>query len=109
VAGRVYNIDAIFRAFAFPVAGRRGGSDCNAALLFLLHPIHRRGAFMDFADLVRHARVEQYALGRRRLTGINMRHDPDITECIEVLLCHKTVSSFQFRVFRFGVQSSAHC
>jgi hypothetical protein len=33
---------------------------------------------VDFADLVGLARVVQDPLGRRRLTGIDVRHDADI-------------------------------
>ena len=65
-------------AHPFPEAGRRGGRDRDAALLFLLHPVHDGGAVMDFADPVRDPRVEQDALGRRRLAGIDVRHDADI-------------------------------
>jgi len=39
------------------------------ALLFLLHPVHDGGAFVDFADLVLIPGVEQDPFRRRRLAG----------------------------------------
>ena len=61
-----------------PEAGRRGRRDGDAALLLLLHPVHGRGAVVDLADLVRLAGVVEDALGRRRLAGIDVRHDADV-------------------------------
>jgi hypothetical protein len=37
---------------------------------------------MHFADAVRNARIEQNALGRRRLPGVDMRHDSDVPATI---------------------------
>ena len=48
VARRVDDVDAVI----VPEAGRRGRGDRDAALLLLLHPVHRRGAFVHLADLV---------------------------------------------------------
>ena len=73
-------------------AGRRGRRDRDAALLLLLHPVHRGGAFMHLADLVRLAGVVQDALGRSRLTGIDVGHDADIPIVIE-----RSVSRHNFR------------
>ena len=85
VAGRVDDVDAVLA----PLAGRRGGRDRDAALLLLLHPVHRGGALVDLADLVGPPRVIEDALGRRRLTGVDVRHDPDVPGLLErVLACH---------------------
>jgi hypothetical protein len=44
---------------------------------------------VDFADLVRHARVEKDALGGRGLTGINVRTDADIPIALDgCVSCH---------------------
>ncbi len=67
------------QALAVPEGGRRGGRDGDAALLLLLHPVHRRGAFMHFADLVGLAGVIEDAFGRRRLAGVDVGHDAEIT------------------------------
>ena len=61
-----------------PEAGGRGGGDGDAALLLLLHPVHRRGALVDLADLVVDARVVEDALGGRGLARIDVRHDADV-------------------------------
>src|SRR6266545_2403511 len=69
---------------ALPRAGRRGGRDRDAALLLLLHPVHRRGAVVDLADLVADPRVEQDPLGRRGLAGVDVSHDPDVADLAQV-------------------------
>jgi hypothetical protein len=66
-----------------PEAGGRGRRNRDAAFLFLLHPVHHRGAFVDLADLVRNPRVEEDALGRRGLAGIDVRHDADVPRAIQ--------------------------
>jgi hypothetical protein len=86
VAGRVDDLDPV----VLPEAGRRGRRDRDAAFLFLDHPVHGRRAFVDLADLVRLPCVEQDALGRRGLTGIDVGHDADVARLIEgVALCHE--------------------
>jgi hypothetical protein len=92
VARRVDDVDAM----AVPLAGGRGGRDRDAALLLLLHPVHRRGALVDLAELVGAPRVEQDALGRGRLAGIDVRHDPDVAGLLEgVSTWHAAFSSLR--------------
>jgi hypothetical protein len=79
VAGRVDDVDAVIA----PEAGRRGGCDRDAALLFLLHPVHDGRAFMDFADLVGDPGVEQDPFRGGGLTGIDVRHDADVARFAE--------------------------
>ena len=74
VARGVDDVDRV----VVPLAGRRGGRDRDAALLLLLHPVHRGGAVVDLADLVVDAGVEQDPLGRRGLARVDVRHDPDV-------------------------------
>jgi hypothetical protein len=66
-----------------PFAGGGGGCDGDAALLFLLHPVHDGRAFMHFADLVRLAGVIENALRGCGFAGINVRHDADIAHFLE--------------------------
>src|SRR5262249_8258838 len=74
VAGRIDDVEAL----AVPERGGRGGSDSDAALLLLLHPVHGRGAFMHLAHFVAFAGVIEDALGGRGFPGIDMRHDAEI-------------------------------
>src|SRR5206468_10042523 len=81
VPRRVYDVDAVFgigEIHPLPETGGRRRGDGDAALLFLLHPIHGGRAVVHLADLVVHAGVEKDALGRGRLPGVNMRGDADV-------------------------------
>ena len=80
VTGRVDDVDLV----VLPPAGGRGGGDGDAALLLLLHPVHRGSALVDLTDLVGDAGVEQDPLGRRRLAGVDVRHDADVADLVEV-------------------------
>src|SRR6185503_13936595 len=68
---------------AVPLAGGGRGGDGDPPLLLLLHPVHGRRALVHLADLVRAARVVQDALGRGRLTGIDVGHDADVAVLLE--------------------------
>ena len=65
-----------------PGACRRGRRNRDAALLLLLHPVHGRSALVHLTDTVRDARIEEDALGRRRLAGVDVRHDSDVPATI---------------------------
>ena len=88
VAGGVDDVDLVVA----PETGRRSGGDGDTTLLLLLHPVHDGGTVVHFTDLVADAGVEEDALGRRRLAGIDVRHDADVADLREVgqhvLLCH---------------------
>ena len=79
VAGGVDDVEAM----ALPESGRRGGRNRDAAFLLLLHPVHRRSAIVHFADLVALAGVIQDPLSRRRLTGVDVSHDAEVTVVCE--------------------------
>ncbi|MCY1172989.1 hypothetical protein D9M73_131380 [compost metagenome] len=84
--GGVDDVDQVLFALAFagaPLARRSSRRDRDPALLLLLHPVHRRGAFMHFADLVGLAGVIKNTLGRRRLAGVDVRHDTDVAIAFE--------------------------
>jgi len=66
-----------------PDGGGRGRRDGDAALLLLLHPVHRRGAFVHLADLVALAGVVQNPLGGRGLPGIDVGHDAEIAVVLD--------------------------
>ena len=79
VAGRVDDVDPVL----VPLAGGRGRGDRDPPFLLLLHPVHHRGALVDLADFVGATGVVEDALGRRRLAGVDVRHDPDVARLIE--------------------------
>ena len=62
-----------------PICRGRRRSDGDTALLLLDHPVHGRGAFVYFTDLVVLAGVVQDALCRGCFARINVGHDTDIT------------------------------
>ncbi len=76
-----------------PDAGRRGGGDGDAALLLLLHPVHRGCALVDLTDLVVDAGVEQDPLGRRGFARVDVGHDPDVTDPGQVGCGHVVATS----------------
>src|SRR5690606_23759952 len=81
VARGVEDVDAMHGEVVFhplPETGGGGGGDGDAALLLLFHVVHHGRAVMDFADLVRDARVKKNALGRRRLARVNVGRDADV-------------------------------
>ena len=87
VAGGVDDVDLV----VLPEAGHRGGRDGDAALLLLLHPVGGRRAVVGLAQLVVDTRVEQDALGGGGLAGIDVGHDADVADLVQVgqhVLCH---------------------
>jgi hypothetical protein len=63
----------------FPLGSRSGRRYGNTPFLFLLHPVHYGRTFMGIANFICAARIIQNALSQGGLTGINMRHDSDIS------------------------------
>ena len=79
------------------MAGRSSRRDRNTALLLQLHVVHGRRALVHFTDLVVDTCVEQHAFRRGRLTGVNVRHDPDVAYVLKRIFCHgPTLSIFLF-------------
>ena len=61
----------------------RGGLNRNAALLFLDHEVHRRGAIVHLADLVVFTRIIQNTLGRRRFAAVDVSHNAEVAHSFE--------------------------
>ena len=87
VAGGVDDVDAVLQRAGLrlavflqrPVAGGGSGGNGDTSLLLLLHPVHRCGTVMRFTQLMRLAGIKEDALGCGCLTGVNVRHDSDIS------------------------------
>ncbi len=82
VAGGVDDVQTL----AVPERGGRGRGDGDAAFLLLLHPIHRRGAFMHLADFMALAGIIEDPFRSRGFPGINVSHDAEITvvlDCVD--------------------------
>src|SRR5204862_3442003 len=85
VAGGIDDVDA--RVAPESRGGGRGDGD--PALLLLDHPVHGRSPLVHLADLVSAAGVVEDSLGSRRLTGIDVSHDADVSRLLErYLTCH---------------------
>src|SRR5690606_21717845 len=86
VTGGIDDVDAMFGVVArhaTPEGGRGGRSDGDPALLLLLHPVHGGGTFVGLAQLVVHAGVEQDALGRSGLAGVDVSRDTNIAIALD--------------------------
>src|SRR5262249_26748212 len=79
VARRVQDVDPV----ALPLRGRGGGGDGDAALLLLLHPVHDGSALVDLTPLVGAAGAVEDPLCGRRLTGIDVGDDADVSGLLE--------------------------
>ena len=62
-----------------PKTSRRSGGNRDAALLLLLHPVHRGRAFVHFAHAMHLAGVVKHALGRGRLARVDMCGNAEIS------------------------------
>ncbi len=95
VSRGVNQVDFIFVAVVLPESGSSGRSNCDTALLLLLHPVHCSSTVVHFTDFVSKTGVEKDTLGGSGLTGIDMSHNADIARIFKlfVVISH-------FAVFR---------
>ena len=82
VPRRIDDVDTVLGSGPLPMAGRGGRRNGDPPLLFLLHPIHRGGALVDLTDPVEPSRIVKHPFRRRRLTGVDVRHDADIAQVL---------------------------
>ena len=104
MTGGVDDVDLV----SVPEGGDGCGGDGNTTLLFLLHPVGGRGAIVRLANLVVDARVEQNTFGHGGLAGIDVSHDADVANLLEVskhLVCHYISPSFEVRVLKHPARS----
>src|SRR5262249_34835840 len=83
VARRIDDVDAMI----FPECRRGRRGDCDPALLFLLHPVHDGVSLMNLAHPVRFSGVIKNSFRRGRFTGVDVRHDPDVTGPLQIFDC----------------------
>ena len=62
-----------------PVCSSCSRCDCDTTFLLLFHPVHSSGTLVGLTDLMVDTGVEQNTLGSGCLTGIDVRHDTDIS------------------------------
>ncbi len=95
VSRRVDDVDVVLGiglVHALPEAGGRRGGDGDATLLLLLHPVHGGGAIMHLTDLVIDAGIEQDALGRRGLAGVDVSRNANVPVALDrCLASHDSV------------------
>ena len=77
-----------------PESGRRRRRDGDAAFLFLFHPVHNGSAVVHLSHLMGYTRIEEDAFSRRRLAGIDVRHDANVAITLYGSLpCHILASN----------------
>ncbi len=80
-----------------PEAGGCSRGDGNSTLLLLFHPVHGGSTVVHLTDLVSDTCVIQDSLSGGCLTGVNVRHDADVTNLVQVgehVLCHGCLRNF---------------
>ena len=82
-------------AAILPKTGGGSGSDRDAPLLLLLHPVHDGRALVGLAQAVGAAGIEQDALGGSGFAGVDVRHNADVSRMLKrVLSRHGTAPFF---------------
>ena len=79
VAGSVDDVNLM----TLPHGGSGGGGDGYPPFALLHHVIHNRCAVVHLAELARHARIEQNALGGRGFSGVDVSHDADVPDLVK--------------------------
>ena len=88
MARGVNDVDSVLFVLELPEARSGSGSNRNATLLLLLHPVHGGSTVVYLTNFVRDTGVIKYTLGRSRLTRINVSHDADVPSVIEISFSH---------------------
>ena len=92
VSGSVDDVDPVI----LPVAGRGRAGDRNAALAFLLHPVHGGRTLMGIANLVVHTAIKKNALGQSGFARVNVGHDADIAVVFQRMLAVRRLMVLAF-------------
>ncbi len=86
VSRSVDKIDLVLFVGILPECCGCSRCDGDATLLLLLHPVHGGAAVVHLTYFVSQTRIEKYALGRRRLAGVDMSHNADITGVLQLFV-----------------------
>ncbi len=69
--------------YVLPRERNGGGVDSDAALLLFFVEVSFCGAFVDFTEAMRCPGAVEHSLCHRRLTGIDVSDDADVSECLQ--------------------------
>jgi len=86
VARGVDDVEAVLgvgHVHALPEAGRGSRGDRDAALLFLLHPVHGGGTVVHLTDFVVDTGIKQNALGRGGLAGVDVSRNTNVAIALD--------------------------
>ena len=79
VSRSINQIELILISVPSPVGGSCSGGDGDTAFLFLRHPVHGCATVVHFTNFVSFTGVEEDTFGSGGFTGIDVRHDTDVT------------------------------
>ena len=87
VSRSVDDIDAV----TFPETGGSSTGNGDTAFLLLFHPVHGGSTFMGIADLVVASAIKEDTFGKSGFTGVDVRHDTDVTDIGKTHLTSRTL------------------
>src|SRR5574343_233490 len=105
VSRGINDVDTVLRTrgvHTLPETGGGSRGNGDTALLLLLHPVHRRGTIVHFADLVVHTGVKKDPLGRRRLTGVDVGTNTNIAIAFDGCLARHDTTFTKLKTIRSG-------
>ena len=89
VPGSIDNVDLMIA----PIGCRCGALNGDTPVLFLLHPVHCCSPVIDFSDTVNFSGIKKNTFCCCRFSGIDMRHDADISHSVKHVLLLFTLFS----------------
>ena len=75
----IYQVDFVLITLIRPISGSCRRSDSDTTFLLLNHPVHSSSTIMYLTDFVCQTSIVQDTLGGSCLTGIDVRHDTDVS------------------------------
>ena len=96
-------IDFILIVLIVPESCRSSRSDGDTTFLLLFHPVHRCSTVVHFTNLVSQTSIEKNTFRCRSLSGIDMRHDTDVSGIFQLFVsfcCHDLILLRLIIIFR---------